>query len=113
MGYMKDKLEEAKSTMETLGKDYPRLMGPFGVLKRHTVETEGALSVKVKKLIALSVALAAGCSYCLAIYTRGALEAGATKDEIVEACFSTVLMAGGPALTHMKMVLDAIEEFSE
>lgn len=113
MGYMEDKLEESKTTMEALGKEYPRLMGPFGVLKRHTVEEDGALPVKVKKLIALSVALAAGCDYCIAIHTKGALDAGATKDEIVEACFATVLMAGGPALTCMRMVLDAIEEFSE
>jgi len=113
MGYMKDKLHEAEKIMETLGEEYPRLQGPFGVLKRHTVEEDGALTAKTKKMIALAVALAAGCDYCIAIHTKGALDAGATKDELIEAGYVAVLMAGGPALTYMSSLLKAIDEFSK
>ncbi len=113
MGYMKDKLEEAENTMADLGKDYPRLQGPFGVLKRHSCEKDGALDVKTKKLIAVALALYAGCEYCIAIHTKGALDAGATRDELVEAGYVAVLMGGGPALTYMAKLMAAIEEFSE
>ncbi|HEX54617.1 MAG: carboxymuconolactone decarboxylase family protein [Candidatus Altiarchaeales archaeon] len=110
---MKERLEEAKNTMEILSKEYPRLQSPFGVLKRHAVEEDGALPAKIKKMIALAIALADGCEWCIAIHTKGALEAGATKDELIEAAYVAVLMAGGPALTHICKLLEAIDEFSQ
>ncbi len=110
---MKETLDEATKTAETLGKEYPRLMGPFGVLKRHTVEEDGALPSKVKRLIALALAVANGCKWCIALHVRGSLDAGATKDEIIEACFVAVLMAGGPAVFHIGLVMDAIEKYTK
>ncbi len=113
MGYMKERYKEAVDTMAALGKEYPGLQGPFGVLKRHSCEKDGALDVKTKKLIAVAVALCAGCEYCIAIHTKGALDAGATKDELVEAGYVAVLMGGGPPLTYMTKLMAAIEEFGK
>ncbi len=113
MANMKETLDEATNTSTTLGKEYPRLMGPFGVLKRHTVEDDGALPSKTKRLIALALAVGDGCEWCIALHVKGSLDAGASKDEIIEACFVSVLMAGGPAVFHMGLVMDAIKEFTE
>jgi len=113
MADMKKTLDEATKTAGTLGKEYPRLMGPFGVLKRHTVEDDGALTSKTKRLIALALAVANGCEWCIALHVKGSMDAGATKDEIIEACFVSVLMAGGPAVFHIGLVMDAIEKFSK
>ena len=44
------------------------------------VYKEGALSIKVKRLIALGIALRAGCVECIIPQTKRAVEAGATKD---------------------------------
>jgi AhpD family alkylhydroperoxidase len=108
---MNETLDEATKTAEKLGKDYPRLMSPFGVLKRHSVEEDGALPSKTKRLIALSLAVANGCEWCIALHVKGSLDAGATKDEMIEACFVAVLMAGGPAVFHIQLVMDAIERY--
>ena len=113
MTTMKERVSEAQEAMALLGKEYPGLQGPFGVLKRHSIENDGALPSKMKRLIALSIGLANGCEWCIALHTKGAMDAGATKDEIIEACYATVTMAGGPALMHIKLVLDALEEFGE
>lgn len=113
MGYMTKTLEEAKGTAGKLGTDYRGLMGPFGVLKRHTVEDDGALPSKTKRLIALALAVANGCKWCIALHVEGSMDAGASKDEIIEACFVSVMMAGGPAVFHMQLVMDAIEEYSK
>ncbi|MCK4491964.1 MAG: carboxymuconolactone decarboxylase family protein [Candidatus Altiarchaeales archaeon] len=110
---MKETLDEATETSTTLGKEYPRLMGPFGVLKRHTVEDDGALPSKTKRLIALALSVANGCEWCIALHVKGLLDAGATKDELIEACFVAVLMAGGPAVFHIGLVMDAIEKYTE
>jgi len=54
---------------------------------------DGVLSRKVKRLIALAVALKAGSTNCILAQTEKALEEGATKDEILETL--QVLIAGG------------------
>ena len=113
MASMKERLEEAGKSMEILGKEYTGLQGPFGVLKRHAIEDDGALPSKTKRLIALALAVTSGCEWCIAIHTKGSLDAGATKDEIIEACYAAVVMAGGPALLHIQIVMKAIEEFTE
>ena len=45
---------------------------------------DGALSRKVKRLMALAVALRAGCAACILAQTKRAIEAGATKEEVLE-----------------------------
>lgn len=113
MANMKETLDDATKTAEKLSKDYPRLMSPFGVLKRHSVEEDGALTSKTKRLIALALAIANGCEWCIALHVKGLLDSGATKDEIIEACFVAVLMAGGPAVFHIQLAMDAIEQYKE
>ncbi len=113
MSDMQKTLDEAVETAATLGKEYTGLMGPFGVLKRHSVENDGALKSKTKRLIALALAVANGCEWCIALHVKGLMDVGATKDEMIEACFVSVLMAGGPAVFHIRLVLDAIEEYTE
>jgi alkylhydroperoxidase/carboxymuconolactone decarboxylase family protein YurZ len=46
------------------------------------------------------------------LHVQGALKAGATKEEIVEAGMQAVLMHGGPALMYMTPLEEALEEFA-
>ena len=72
---------------------------------------EGVLSVKVKELITVGIAINARCLFCIAIHVKKAVAAGATRAELVEAGNVAVMMGGGPAATYMKYLFDAIEEF--
>ncbi len=105
-------LEDIGAMMSELGNDYQSIIGPFGVLKRNAEEKDGALGSKYKKLIAIALAVAKGCEWCIAMHTKAALDAGATREEILEACFVSVLMDGSTSLMHIKPVLDSIKEFS-
>jgi AhpD family alkylhydroperoxidase len=58
-----------------------------------------------------ALAVAGQCEWCIALHAKQALEAGATRDELIEAGFQAVLMHGGPALMYMTPLLEAIEEF--
>lgn len=71
----------------------------------------GALSRKEKELIAVSISLAKRCERCIAYHVRSALAMRATREEILEACFVAVIMEGGPALSHIGVVMEAIEAF--
>lgn len=101
--------KELAETAEELGKISPKVGGQFNVFLRHAFE-EGVLSTKVKRLIALASGIVLGCNWCIATHIKKAMEAGATKDEIVETCFVAMVMGGGPALAYTKVAMDAIKE---
>ena len=60
----------------------------------------GALDVKTKELIAFAIGIVEGCDGCIAAHARGAVRAGATRQEAAEAIGVAVLMRGGPATVH-------------
>jgi len=109
---METTLKEVQNLVEKISEQYPKLAGPFMVFLRR-VEEEGVLSTKTKELISVALAVACRCKWCIAFHTKNALDAGATKDEIMEACFVATLMAGGPALMYAQLVLEAIDEFTK
>jgi len=77
------------------------------------VYKDGALSGKVKRLIALAVALRAWCTSCMTYQIKSAVEAGATKAEILEATSVGFVMGGAPANAWMCSVVKTLEELGE
>ena len=66
---------------------------------------EGALSVKVKQLIAVAVAHVTQCPYCITGHTKAATRAGATPEEIMEAIWVAAEMRAGAAVAHATLAL--------
>jgi len=64
------------------------------------VMAAGALTVREKALIALAVAHAVQCPYCIDAYTRASLEAGSNMEEMTEAVHVAAAIRGGAALIH-------------
>ncbi len=109
---MGKKLEDFGRCVQTLSKENPEKMGAFHKFME-AVEKEGALSVKVKELIALALGIKAQCTYCIAFHLKGCLDAGATREEIMEASWVAALMGGGPSLAHLDLVIKGLEEFKK
>ena len=112
MENMKDILTEVDQSLKTMGKEHPALMKTFGSFMG-LVEKEGALSHKIKELISIALSVCAQCKWCIAFHVDNALKAGATKEEIMEACFVAALMGGGPALMYTQLVARAIEDYKK
>ena len=74
-------------------------------------EKDGSLSAKTKQLISIALGVTAHCQYCIAFHTKSAIEAGATRQEILEAALVAGVMGGGPAVAHLRYVIDACEQF--
>jgi alkylhydroperoxidase/carboxymuconolactone decarboxylase family protein len=72
------------------------------------VFAEGALTSRAKYLIALSVAHALQCPYCIDAHTQTARGAGASADEITEAIHVAAVIRGGATLVHGVQALDAM-----
>ena len=69
---------------------------------------EGALTSKAKYLMALSVAHALQCPYCIDAHAQTARGAGATLDEVTEAIHVAAVIRGGATLVHGVQALDAM-----
>lgn len=59
-----------------------------------------ALDAKTKELMSVSIGVAIRCEDCILWHMDGALEAGASHDEILDALKIAVVMGGGPALMY-------------
>jgi AhpD family alkylhydroperoxidase len=69
---------------------------------------DGALTRKVKQLIAVAVAHTTQCPYCIRGHTLGALRDGATEREIMEAIWVAAEMRAGGAFAHAAIALEAM-----
>lgn len=61
---------------------------------------DGALSAREKSLIALAVAHAVQCPYCIDAYSKDALEKGSDLDQMTEAIHVAAAIRGGASLVH-------------
>nr|WP_206203530.1 carboxymuconolactone decarboxylase family protein [Thermococcus sp. M36] len=93
-----------------MGKQHPKEMAAFSRFLREVVDNK-ALTTREKELIAVALGIAQGCEWCITLHTQKALEAGAKREELIEAGLVAVLMAGGPALMHLIPLMKAIEAF--
>ncbi|WP_339613925.1 carboxymuconolactone decarboxylase family protein [uncultured Parvibaculum sp.] len=103
--------QELQAGMAKLGEEEPSAMQAFGALMGATVGTDGALSVKVKELIALAIAISVRCDGCIAHHVRAVIEAGATREELIEVIGVTQLMGGGPATVYGIEAMQAWDQF--
>jgi alkylhydroperoxidase/carboxymuconolactone decarboxylase family protein len=72
---------------------------------------DGALSAREKALIALAVAHAEQCPYCIDVYTRDCLEKGSNIEQMTEAVQVAAAIRGGATLAHgvqMKAIADKL-----
>lgn len=110
---MTDYLEEHKHLEERLvqlGQEIPGPMSGFARLHRKTVE-DGALPAKVKEMMALAISITVGCDGCIAYHVHDAVEAGASRQELLETIGVALLMGGGPGSIYAAHAMDAIEQF--
>lgn len=64
------------------------------------VFADGALSAREKSIIALAVAHAVQCPYCIEAYTNDCVKRGFNIDQLTEAVHVTAAIRGGASLVH-------------
>ena len=82
-----------------VGKSRPELAAKFFEWYG-AVFADGALSAREKSLIALAVAHAVQCPYCIDAYSQDALQKGADLDQMTEAVHVAAAIRGGASLVH-------------
>lgn len=110
MGEMKESVDSVMQMMSELSKHQPETLRHFKSFMGSVLK-EGVLDTKTKELIAIGTSITARCKYCIAIHVEKALNAGAAKEEILEAAIVAILMGGGPAMTYVSEVKKALDEY--
>lgn len=102
---------EVRRKMTRLGRELPDCMAAFAQLHK-AASGEGALSSKIKELIALAIGITVRCDGCIAFHVHDALNAGATREEILETIGVAVLMGGGPSVVYGTEALEALDQLA-
>lgn len=87
----------------------PELGGKFFEYYGKVFE-EGALTAREKSLIALAVAHAIQCPYCMDAYTSDSLSKGADEEQMMEAVHVAAAIRGGASLVHSVQMMKQVKE---
>jgi len=71
---------------------------------------EGALTVREKSLIALAVAHAVQCPYCIDAYSSDCLKKGADEEQMMEAIHVAAAIKSGSTLVYGVQMMNHVKE---
>ena len=112
---IESQLELNNNRMNQLEKFSELLPDVLGQVRDQTNEVykDGALNSKVKRLMALAIALGVGCRNCVLAQTMYALENGATRDEVLETISVVASMRGTTGIAESLRVVQLLDELGK
>jgi len=108
-----DKIEKIISDRKKAYKyfgDTSSVFNSFLEMEKKTY-ADGNLAKKHKELIALGISIYSNCESCMEWHIREALNAGSTRDEIIEAIGVSIEMGGGPATVASRFAMNVLEYY--
>jgi alkylhydroperoxidase/carboxymuconolactone decarboxylase family protein len=94
-----------------IGKEAPQMAKKYFEYYNE-VFSEGELTLREKSLIALAVAHAIQCPYCIDSFTQSCLERGSNMGEMTEAVHVATAIRGGASLVHGIQARNIAEKLS-
>ena len=76
------------------------------------VFADGELTAREKSLIALAVAHAVQCAYCIDAYSNDAYEKGWSEGQMMEAVHVAAAIRGGASLVHSVQMMNKVKEIA-
>jgi len=101
---------------EALVHKFMELRPDLGLHLKNTVAAafkEGALGTKVKRLMALAIALGVGCRNCELHQAMSALEEGTTTEEILEVLDVVVSIRGTTGVAECLRIVQLLDEMGK
>ena len=95
----------------SMGEEAQQLWGKF-MEWYGAVFAPGALTAREKSLIALAVAEALQCPYCIDSYTQDCLSKGITEAQMTEATHVAAALRGGATLAHGLQMKNVVKKLT-
>ncbi|GHS86585.1 4-carboxymuconolactone decarboxylase [Synergistales bacterium] len=99
------------SKFGSVGEEAPALWEKFTAYYG-AVFAEGALTAREKAIIALAVAEAVQCPYCIDSYTQDCLSKGVTEEQMTEATHVAAAIRGGATLAHGLQMKNVVKKLA-
>ena len=109
--HFRELTQSVSAGLATLKAGTPEVVKSFHDLGR-AATANGALSSKMKELIALALGVASRCDPCIGFHMQTLVKLGVTRQEIDETLGVTTYMGGGPSLMYAASAIAAFNEFS-
>lgn len=108
-------LKESYYNREDLGKfgkisEFQKELGDKFFDYYGKVFAPGALTAREKSLIALAVAHAVQCPYCIDAYTADTLAKGCDEEQLMEAVHVAAAIRGGSSLVHGVQMMNQVKD---
>lgn len=102
------------SDLSKFGKisEFQKILGDKFFNWYNEVFKDSALSAKEKSLIALAVAHAVQCPYCIDAYSTDAFEKGYSEAQMMEAVHVASAIRGGASMVHGVQMMNKVKEIS-
>lgn len=110
MTHFTDVIEDLRGPTRDLRHAQPDAWQGFGALHAAAL-ADGALTGRVKELMALTIAVVKRCDGCIAYHAKASARQGATPEEVAEALSVALLMDGGTASVYGPRAFAAYQEF--
>lgn len=101
-----------REDLKNFGKitDFQKKLGDKFFDYYNSVFEDGALTAREKSLIALAVAHAIQCPYCIDAYTSDCLKKGSDEEQMMEAVHVAGAIRGGASLVHGVQMMNQVNE---
>jgi AhpD family alkylhydroperoxidase len=109
MDHAHDVTEKLRGPALELRGEIPEVLRAYAGLSRAAM-SDGAISVKVKELAALAIAITRECDGCIVAHVRNLVRAGASRREVAELIGVAIVMNGGPATVWGPRALAAFDQ---
>lgn len=110
---VREKLNSFINGLQEVSQTNGETVGAFMNLLGAAYEPK-ALDLKTKELMSVAIGIYNRCEYCIVYHSYKAFEAGASKEEVMEAAMVSVAFGGGPAMAYSVTLLkECIEEFED
>lgn len=111
MGNTLDKINASGVAFENYAKAAPDFLNAFNQLGEAAFK-DSPLDFKTSELIIVAIAIARQCEGCMLVHVPKALEAGASREEILAVINLSILMGGGPASAYGTMALQIYDDIA-
>ncbi|MFA5069580.1 MAG: carboxymuconolactone decarboxylase family protein [Candidatus Omnitrophota bacterium] len=104
-----DVLKEFPRLMRDIEKSVPAQYQAF-MNSKNAITAGGKITPKMKWLLLLTASVTQKCPVCIPRAVNHCLEAGWSKDEMIEACMVAVLVGGSSAMTYALIAVKYIND---
>jgi AhpD family alkylhydroperoxidase len=106
----KDHIKTLAQPLRDLRGGAGEVMKTFAAMSQAALKAN-ALDTKTKELIAVAIGVAIRCDDCIAFHVKSAVDAGATREEVMETLALAVYMGAGPSVMYASHAAEALGQF--